>query len=68
MAPLYDFKCCVCGKIFETLVTAGTNVDIECSCGSKNVERQLSKWGNYGINGDNTCSTTPKGKGNKNVG
>lgn len=67
MCPLYDYKCQVCGKVFETLVPAGTTMNIECDCGSRNVERQVSKWGNYAIHGDNTSSTTPKGKGDRNV-
>jgi putative FmdB family regulatory protein len=42
--PIYDYKCLVCGKVFELLTSgSGDSKTPACSsCGSQNLERLIS--------------------------
>ncbi len=41
--PIYEYKCSECGTIFEAIVSSRGEGAVGCkSCGSSQVERQLS--------------------------
>lgn len=55
--PRYEYTCTACKKTFEKTVSASSKAEIECpSCGSKKVEKLLSRFAVSG-QGDQREST-----------
>ena len=41
--PIFEHKCNVCGQITEFIVLAGTDTEIVCKCGSKDLRKLISR-------------------------
>ncbi|MFH2046151.1 MAG: zinc ribbon domain-containing protein [Pseudomonadota bacterium] len=66
--PLFDYLCLDCGKTSEILIVADKDMPLCKHCGSKNMEKQLSKPSSYmgqqagklpGANDTACCGTSP---------
>ncbi|MFH1113393.1 MAG: zinc ribbon domain-containing protein [Pseudomonadota bacterium] len=48
--PIFEFKCCTCGKEFERLVFASEQGAVECpACGSTETTKEFSVFSCSGI-------------------
>jgi putative FmdB family regulatory protein len=52
--PIYEYKCAACGRLTSVFTrSVGSPVDAECRhCGSKNMERVMSKFAHHKSEGD----------------
>ena len=56
--PLYEFWCTECGKEYEELVAISADRNPPCpDCGSKKVERKISRIGSIGGT-SSSCGTS----------